>query len=668
MLNMAWEQRLQYICEKCWQHLWEFQQFQQSIIESQKSLYLNKEAAKEVGEVVKITTDLNIKDEQLEWHNSQEFKASTDDLNQPTVLTFDIKTEEPLDLNSDYEEMSPQSLQQLTLEAAVPLISHMSNRKENTSLTYDDESNEDCMSSSSLGYNHISSSEGKVPTTKRSVEEFDELVALWRSSLECQICHQLIASYSRLEQHFGKKHASEGCYLTCCQLKLETRYDIERHIHYHNAPQQLKCDACCKAYRLEKHLKSHKRNVHTSKGGDKDAKDSEKLEAGKYHCSKCLKDFATKARLNNHSRDAHKPKIFECNICERSFMHQNALRDHLAKHKGEKTHACSFCPKAFTCRAYFCLHMRKSHPQEWKKMHKEPVKREKEYRQETRGESIIYVCIYCSMEYDKQDSMHNHLHRCSRKRDGRPIEYAQSFRLETRAEGVVCVCIYCSKVYEKRLSMLNHIRQCQIENGPMGPKNGYRREARGYSMVYVCMHCSKEYEKRQSIYSHLRKCQIELRKRYRLKTCGESMVYVCISCSQEYANLQSMSSHLYQYHRDNISLAASTISEPPVQSEQQQESLYTTRIIDPKPTDVSNITPEGDTLNELDKEGGDKEESLMAPMEGKELKDENSTSIYVKTEQFPANANALRNEEMNENEMTQEFEELIKSEEEFMDL
>ncbi|XP_059224327.1 zinc finger protein Xfin-like [Stomoxys calcitrans] len=673
MLNMEWEKQLQYICGKCWQHIWEFHQFQQAVIEAQKGLHLNKEAAKEVGEVVTVKSEMNIKKEQQEWHSGQEFIASTEDLIKPTPLTFDIKTEEPLSLNSDYEGMSSPGLDQLT-DGEMSLMSHMSSRTENTSLTYDNESNEECMPCSSLGQTNPSFSNKKLPVTKKSVEEFDELVALWRSSLECEICHQLKASYSQLKEHFSKNHTSEGCYLMCCQLRLETRYDIENHIRYHNAPQQLKCVACCKVYRLEEHLRAHKRKVHTSKGEDKNAKDGEKLEVGKYRCSKCLKDFATKSRLNNHSRDVHKPKIFECHICEKSFMHPNALREHLAAHTGDKAHACSFCPMAFTCRAYYRRHMRKHHLQEWNNIQNEGAQKETldGYRRETRGECMVYICHYCSREYDKKYSMLNHLNQC--QRDGRPVEPNMGFRLETRGESLMYVCIYCSKECEKRISMLNHIRGCQRDDGPIEFKSGYRRETRGESMVYVCVFCSKEYDKRPSMYTHLRQCQIEYgqigpKLGYRLETRGESMVYICIYCSKEYEKPQSMRSHLYRCHRDDGSLAkqqVSIASEPLAPAPQQQGSSK---------NDESNTTPDGDILNVVGQEAVGEEDSLMTPIEEKELKDETATRTNVKTEQFSDDTNALVFEEMDEREIPLEFEdatfkseEFIEPEEEFIEL
>uniref|UniRef100_A0A1I8P2E8 C2H2-type domain-containing protein n=1 Tax=Stomoxys calcitrans TaxID=35570 RepID=A0A1I8P2E8_STOCA len=638
MLNMEWEKRLQYICGKCWQHIWKFHQFQETIIEAQKGQHLHTEEAKEVKIKPELDLHINQQEVQLELHITKRLSASTEDLIKPTALTIDIKTEEPLDLNSDYEGMSFHDVHDHSTNEEMSLM--MSSRKENSSLQNDDESNEyygsdDGMSLSSLGQTNHCSSDKKVPSTKKSVQEFDEMVALWRSCLECEICHQLVNSYSQLKDHFSENHASEGCYLMCCQLRLETCYDIDRHIRYHNAPQQLKCEACCKVYRWEKTLRRHKRNVHSSKGGDKHAKDSEKLE-GKYRCCKCSKDFVTEQHLNRHNNNVHKLKILECNFCEKTFMHPYALREHLASHKGEKMHVCSFCPKEFTWRSNFCTHMRKSHPQEWKKMQDEEVQREPKcrYRRETRGETMVYVCIYCSVEYENRTCMQNHI-RCCPRRD-QPTKSKKLYRRETRGESMVYVCSFCSREYENRFSIYGHVRRCQGSDRPIDSKKGYRRESRGTSMVYVCVFCSKEYRNSESIHYHI-----------------------------------------YHFHREEASLARQQAPMSAMQLSHSQRTPVSqdslNRIIGSNANDVANITPDGYNLNELGKEG--EEDSLMTPVEGKEWKyDENATS-NVKTEQLSADENSLENEEMNEKDVPQEFEdaawesgEFLKSEEEFIEL
>ncbi|XP_013103833.2 zinc finger protein 808 [Stomoxys calcitrans] len=628
---MAWKKRLQYICGKCWQNISEFHNFQESVIEAQRGLHL-----KEVRNVnFKPEENINQHEIQLELHNAQKFSVSTEDLMKPTALTFDIKTEEPLDLYSDYDGMSSQGLEQLTDEE-ISRLSFMSSREENTFLQNDDESNEDCSSNddlplSSLSQTKPSSSVQKILASKKSVEEFDTLVALWRSSLKCEICHRLVASYSQLKEHFSKNHAPEGCYLMCCQLRLETRYDIDRHIRYHNAPQHLKCEACCKAFRIRAYLKHHQRKVHTSKGKDENAKDTKKLE-GKYRCCNCSKTFGTHKQLAQHNRYVHKPKNFECKFCEKPFVRRDALLEHMASHTGEKTHACSFCSKSFTWRSSFCQHMKKYHPHECSK-----VQRETRHLASNTGEKA-HACSFCPKAFTCRANFRQHMRACH------PQEWNE---IQGRSQG--------------------------------GTHKGHRREIRGENIVYVCTYCSKEYEKLNAIYKHVRRCQgddrpIQAKKGYRRETWGEHKVYVCIFCSKEYEKWTHMHYHLYKYHRNEEALAKQPpkISKPPTPAEREQP-IHSRRtrisqvsgIIAPtKTTDVTNKTPDRE-----DKEGDTK----MASIEGKQLEEANAAKINVKTERFSADTNALENEEINENDMspvlkdaTWESQEFIKSEKAFI--
>uniref|UniRef100_A0A1I8NT30 Uncharacterized protein n=1 Tax=Stomoxys calcitrans TaxID=35570 RepID=A0A1I8NT30_STOCA len=631
MLNMEWEGRLQYVCGKCWQQILKFHQFQESAIEAQKV------AIKEFGEVDKAKSEMNIKEEQqewhkaqefvrtedlmnsaeeqMDWHNAKEFIASTEDSTKATPLTFVIKSEEPLDLNNDYEGMS---LQDGHDQLADEEMSHMASSKENASLRQDDDHIDDYSSnneipSSSLEHINLCSSDKNVTATKKTVEEFDELVALWRTSLKCEICHQLVASYSQLEEHFRKQHASEVCYLMCCQLKLEYRYNIEQHINYHNAPQQLRCEACCKSYRFVQYLRNHIRKVHTNKGKDKSAKDSETLE-GNYRCDKCPKTFATKRNLSKHS-SVHKPKSIECNICGKYFSRQRAMLAHMAGHIGEKTHTCSFCPKAFTRRPYLSQHMNASHPQEWKKMQDEAAQSAtlKGYRRETRGASVVYVCLHCFKECDKQSAMYYHLRRC--RNDNKPVELKEGFRLETRGESKVYVCIHCSRVCDKPTSLHHRYKRClkgvSIER-PLLPFEDNQTTLDSLKLaeimsMYTCPLCCRLYETKRLLHSHIRRMHQKRPAIINLQTLNSNRqevevedkdnvlneaankfllfnylieptakgAYRCKVCFKEYENTNSLCNHIASAHSKIAKL--------------EQESMETAENQDDEEEDMANI-------------------------------------------------------------------------------
>ncbi|XP_013103981.2 zinc finger protein 845 isoform X2 [Stomoxys calcitrans] len=557
MLNMAWERHLKYICEQCWQHIDEFHQFHQSVIEAQKALDLNKELMNEL----KLTQDVNVKPEmhinqlekQLELFFAQGSSAGTRDVIKPAAVTYVIKSEEPLDLNSDDGDGTKQHQDSSQLmDEEMSLMSLSYTRSEENSLIRDNDdddededqqSDEDYGSSdemplSSLSQANLSSAASKNPAAKKSAEEFDQLVALWRSSLECEICHELVPSFSHLQEHFSQSHISEICYVMCCQLRLENRYHIENHIRYHNAPPELRCETCFKGFRLTRYLRDHKRNIHSSK-----AEVGEKLE-GKFRCDKCPKAFATKVNLNNHIRGVHVLKRLECNICDRTFVRVEGLRVHMAAHTGNMAHACSFCPEAFACRPYYRRHMRIYHPQEWKQMQNQTAQKEsmKDYRRETRGGSMVYICKLCAMEYDKPRSMYNHLRRIHRgDRSSKFVEEEAALPVEQNLSKdsednqktpdlfsltentSLYKCPVCYRPYDTKCSLNSHVRRMH-QNSSAGinlqalvssrdellnvPTNIYLRSKylveRTATGAFRCKVCSKEYEKKYSLHTHIK--------------------------------------------------------------------------------------------------------------------------------------------------------------------
>ncbi|XP_059225063.1 zinc finger protein 431 [Stomoxys calcitrans] len=61
----------------------------------------------------------------------------------------------------------------------------------------------------------------------------DEFIAVWRSTLDCEVCQRAYNTYSRLENHFEQFHPGEYCHIVCCQKKLYSRLAIQGHILKH---------------------------------------------------------------------------------------------------------------------------------------------------------------------------------------------------------------------------------------------------------------------------------------------------------------------------------------------------------------------------------------------------------------------------------------------------
>uniref|UniRef100_A0A1I8Q8F3 C2H2-type domain-containing protein n=1 Tax=Stomoxys calcitrans TaxID=35570 RepID=A0A1I8Q8F3_STOCA len=103
----------------------------------------------------------------------------------------------------------------------------------------------------------------KIAAPKRkTIQELDEVIAKWKPNLECELCAVTCSSFSLLHQHFTQNHPSVMSYITCCQVKLTGRHDIEEHIRYHNDPNAFKCDLCERSFTSRRNLNRHCRAKH----------------------------------------------------------------------------------------------------------------------------------------------------------------------------------------------------------------------------------------------------------------------------------------------------------------------------------------------------------------------------------------------------------------------
>ncbi|XP_013104136.2 zinc finger protein 883-like [Stomoxys calcitrans] len=181
--------------------------------------------------------------------------------------------------------------------------------------------------------------------------DYDRLIALWRSRLECVICGTTLGTFTQLQQHFSQHHNKEQCHILCCQLKLHFRFEIEQHIHYHYAADdEHKCDMCYASLSATDKT-YHVRKVHGAR-------------SNKYRCQPCERTFINRSYLAEHQYRMHPVagrKYFDCSICDKSFTCYNSVYQHIALHKDINFCRCEYCHKVFTQRATLFKHMRRFH-------------------------------------------------------------------------------------------------------------------------------------------------------------------------------------------------------------------------------------------------------------------------------------------------------------------
>ncbi|XP_075157522.1 uncharacterized protein LOC142230779 [Haematobia irritans] len=460
MLNMEWEKYLTYICEDCWHTLNDFNIFQESIIKAQEGQLKDLEKISESGGQVPqedsgrqlrkrkgIAAEINIPEirKQLKAALAQKIKENSGDgKSKEAIVTVKseksvtVKSEKSVTVKSEKSDEQPETYHEFDNshnEEEMSLQSYGSwNYPQNTELitcdrNYEDYSSDDEKPLASMFYESYiideeieDPNDESLPTNsqetpkKLTVEEFDVLVSQWKSSLDCEICHMTFPRYSSFIEHFKEQHSRTERYIMCCGKKLRNRYEVGQHISYHNAPDELRCDICCKCYRLEKFLLKHKAFVHcTEKSQPKTSTNVDKEgEGGDNHkCDKCEKSFKNRTSLLTHCRLVHGPKARECPYCDKSFASGTVLRQHLDIHKGEKIHKCPFCSEGFTCKPYLRKHVRRYHPVELKKKEEE-IPNQKSYVRIQMGDTTVFQCKFCPKQYERKYSLHAHVHRLHR--------------------------------------------------------------------------------------------------------------------------------------------------------------------------------------------------------------------------------------------------------------
>ncbi|XP_059222715.1 uncharacterized protein LOC106084568 isoform X1 [Stomoxys calcitrans] len=339
----------------------------------------------------------------------------------------------------------------------------------------------------------------------KTIDDYDQLIADWRPHLQCVLCPEMKTKFSLLLQHFKEKHPTKKCYILCCQHKLFYRYEIARHIQYHNdhSLYTYKCELCYRSFRKNCYLRDHMKVKHSVKPPTSkfnchkcDASFIEKCglvrhlkyscdngqrnKERTHHCKICGKSYKLRSTLDNHHKVVHlglkKPPEIKCQICDKTFIAAMHLREHMNSHTKERTAVCQHCPKTYLYYTDLIRHMKKHHFTEWlekarirmeyRRNRKRVYKKKSSSRQEKSDEEENKKQESSQQESkeeensrsESQEQEYQSMEQEGREEGSQQQESIESLSLEKADQGVF-PCDICSRSFKYSAYLTAHKRR-----------------------------------------------------------------------------------------------------------------------------------------------------------------------------------------------------------------
>ncbi|XP_065366264.1 transcription factor grauzone-like [Calliphora vicina] len=490
--NPNYDQEIKVLCQDCWLHINDFNEFQQNVITTRNTL--------EKSNMIKqLETDIkqeNVQDDKTFWGDEEETdKSDDDDHSFEDVYVNNYEDEcdnlaaDNISINSNEDNDDDDDEKPL-----ITLTKIASDKSKNSENKVIDEENQlekpksrrgrkskNCISKDlKADDNDDDLTNEKSPSKRKKLKlvddtkkessnniekglESDSFIAEWKPELECDICGETSTNFQQLRQHFKEQHKTRG-YIKCCERKFHRRYVLVDHIRLHLNPEMHKCDICGKPSSSQYNLKLHKKIMHES--------------TEQFECEVCHKMFNQKPTLERH-RLIHVTgsKDFVCQECGKAYVLEVQLKSHI-KTVHNVDRVCDQCGKTIHGVAALKKHL----------MEHAGIKRPK------------FPCDKCGAELNSRNSLRRHM--AAFHHDGTTIY----------------VCGICGKVASSENALLTHKKHVHIEE-----------------RKHKCTYCDKAFKRPKVLREHI-------------ATHTGQDLYQCPHCPQTFKVSANMHHHRKKVH------------------------------------------------------------------------------------------------------------------------